>query len=71
MKYVVVFVLAFSGCATVSDYRQGCQDGVNEFVKGVVGAPLSDQDGLEKACQALEEFKKSQKNEAPRGRSEK
>ena len=32
MKYFMVLFLLFSGCASVSQYGQGCRDGVNTLL---------------------------------------
>lgn len=33
MKYLIVLFLFLSGCASVSDYRQGCLDGTMESLR--------------------------------------
>jgi hypothetical protein len=32
MKYLTILVVLFSGCATVSDYNQGCRDSLQSIL---------------------------------------
>lgn len=51
MKYLIVLVIAFmiSGCASVSEYNQGCRDGVEG-----IGLEKATKDGINGYCNELD-----------------
>jgi hypothetical protein len=59
MKAIILTALMLTGCASVSDYNQGCRDGIN----GLEGAPgLSvDEKKTDKYCNDLENEHKLKK----------
>lgn len=57
--------IVVSGCAHVSEYSQGCRDGVKtlEPQLGAVGAALEDGDVVDRYCDAIEaRHNKKEKN---------
>jgi hypothetical protein len=57
MKYIYLFTMFLVGCsgAKISDYNQGCRDGINAFVEQAVHASV-EQSVLEKGCNGLDEI---------------
>lgn len=69
MKYFIVLCLLFSGCATVSQYNQGCQDGVSGLIRkyNTDGISLENQEVLKKYCDRVES-EHNQKRQDTRGK---
>lgn len=59
MKYMYILTLFLVGCssAKISDYNQGCRDGINAFVEQALAPRQVNQDKLEKACTNLDELR--------------
>ena len=62
MKTVIICLISllFVGCASVSDYNQGCRDGVRVFLTQNLKAGYEDG-WINKGCDALELKRKEQK----------
>ena len=61
MKYLIVLVIfCFSGCAHVSEYGQGCRDGVKGLEPQLTGLGLilSEPDMISHYCDQVESRRK-------------
>ena len=58
MKYFYVFTLFLVGCssAKISDYNQGCRDGISTFMELTLNVSV-EQSVLEKGCNKLDELR--------------
>ncbi len=54
MKYLIVLCLLLSGCATVSEYNQGCRDGIGLLPENWNGGPMSEPDMVNHYCNSIE-----------------
>lgn len=73
--YLIALAFALTGCATVSEYNQGCRDGVTESQPTAHILPwpfkspeVKSQEEIEAFCDDLESRKKADQDR-PRGRS--
>jgi hypothetical protein len=57
MKYVCVLMFFLTGCsgAKISDYNQGCRDGVNTFVENGLHASI-EKSVVDKSCTELDDL---------------
>lgn len=55
MKYIYLLTLFLVGCsgAKISDYNQGCRDGINAFVEQSLHAGIEEK-VVEKGCDGLD-----------------
>lgn len=54
MKYLAIFCLLLSGCASVSEYKRGCVDGVTNIADQVKGPYLVDEQMVSYYCSMIE-----------------
>jgi len=57
MKLLLIGLILLSGCASVSDYNQGCRDGVYTFIEE--HGAFIDKDLLYPGCDALDKIHNS------------
>jgi hypothetical protein len=63
MKYAIVaLALALTGCASVTEYNQGCRDGIASIMRS------PNRDGIATHCDNLENIKEGVNLDRPRGR---
>lgn len=67
MKYIIVLCLLLTGCATVSEYDQGCRDGI-ESVRINGNGPVGSKEGRERFCDDLDRLHRDKKEVEGRGR---
>lgn len=67
MKYLILSLLFMCGCATVSDYNQGCRDGLDGAAVQLTQRNIKvDVGGRDRYCNHLEELRNKKKHREPR-----
>lgn len=62
MKYFILFTLIFSGCASISEYNQGCRDGISSVNINHQGM-LGPSKGIDDFCDGLDSMHKNSEKE--------